>query len=307
MEIYTDEWYINEINIYPYISNSTKASYIYNLKTIKKICKDSDYHTILLNPNKFIKIMKGNVLMDNSLQSYITTILTCFKCTGLKVSKHEERTKWANVLNTVQKKINKKIDSSIPSIKQSLGFIKWEDIIKIRKQLDVSSPEYLLLSIYTLIPPRRILDYTCLKVYTNPKHVPELDHNHIHIFSNKYDSPYMFLNKYKTFSHYGNYFTKNIPERLVRTVERSIKNDPREYLFVKQDKTQFTDSHAFQKYVSRTLKKIFNNDNIHLNLIRHSFATHINNTGNLSYGYRKQIALDMGHSITKQQQYQFIV
>ena len=195
----SDEWYINQVNIYPLISDSSKVNYINHIKKIKQLCGvDILLHDIFINPDIYLIKMSSQVTSNNSLQTYISTILTCMKCSGTKEKHKDSYSKWTTKLSELSKKIQEKVDTNIPNEKQVDNYVEWKDIVKARTQLNPLSDEYLLLCLYTLIPPRRVQEYSDIRVYTNPKYTPKLDHNHIHIFSNEHESPYMFLNKYKT-------------------------------------------------------------------------------------------------------------
>ena len=301
----SDEWYKKQV--IDQISESSKTSYINNIKHISMVCDNVSIHTILNKPKIYGDMIAGKTKSDNSLKSYLTTVLTFLRCSGLKETNVGMYDEWHKMFNEVYQRIQNKIESNIPNDRQKASFVQWEEVVKKRKEFPIGSPEHVLLSIYSAIPPRRQKEYYSMKLYTDKDAKPELDHNQLYLSKDNKDS-YIFICEHKTSRFNKTYTNKNLPDTLIETVKKSLLKNPREYLFVKQrDKKQFTDVKAFQKYTNGMFKKIFENDDVSLNSLRHSFASYIDNhQPRLSLAQRKQIAEMMGHSLETNMAYVFL-
>jgi len=301
----TNEYYIQQINDNPFIANNSKATYLSNIKTIMSKCKTYSIHSILMAPSTYgpMLIKPSANTSINTQHSHMTTILSFLKYSGLKFSNKALFTEWYKEFDKIMKLVKHREDNNIPSEKQKRTFIEWSCIIKKRDEMQYGSIEHVLLSLYTYVPPRRQQDYTNLRIYTNPEQAPELSHNHFHTCSNKYKTAYMYLNEVKNVK---SFFNKEIPKELVNIINYSIQQDPRDYLFVQsRNGFPFKTANSFQKYSNTILKKIFQNEEMSVNVLRHSFATFISKQY-ITVGERKKIAIQMGHSLKKNLEYAFI-
>jgi len=114
---------------------------------------------------------------------------------------------------------------------------------------------YIILSLYTLIPPRRSLDFTEMKI-----HNPSPDDNHIN--KNKF-----VFTKYKTAKFNGTQY-EEIPKELMSILKKWIKINPTDYLLFDSNKNKLTPSK-----LTRRLNRIFGK-NISTSALRHLYISH---------------------------------
>jgi len=93
------------------------------------------------------------------------------------------------------------------SQQQKDNWITWDEVLDIYHKLDKTSIEYLVLSLFVLMPPRRSKDYTLMKVV--PKITADLDLQFNYL---QYPDKMVF-NQYKTKGTYGSQ-TIEVPEEL---------------------------------------------------------------------------------------------
>lgn len=152
---------------------------------------------------------------------------------------------------------------------------------------------YIILSMYVLIPPRRLLDYTEMKLRNYDK---EKD-NYI---DDKFKS--LVFNKYKTSKYYEQQKV-DIPIKLKNILKRWFNINKNDYLFVDSKNNKLSPVKLNQR-----LNNIFDN-NISVNMLRHIFIT---DSGKVfpknmpSLEERKKIAEDMGHNVSEQELYRKI-
>lgn len=146
--------------------------------------------------------------------------------------------------------------------------------------------DYVILSLYVLIPPRRLLDYIAFKIRNINKESDNYMENRKFIF-----------NKFKTAKTYKQQEV-NIPMKLKTIISKwSDKNPDKEYLLMDDNKT------FSQPKLTMTLNKIFGGRKISVNQLRHTFISDnvLKNMPSLSK--LDSIAEDMGHSLKEQMLY----
>lgn len=300
-----DAYYNKLVNASIFITDSTKTTYIKNMKAITTHCEAPSIHHILHTPDTYGPCIKSLPKPLNTRFSYIVTVLAYLKYTGLKEDTPNLFNGWYKHFIEIKKELRAIELSNKPTARQAKATIPWATVIKKRNTLPYGSPEHLLLSIYTYVPPRRQLDYTQMRVYTDPAANPQHNHNFIHLYSNKFKSPYMLFSHYKTAKHHTRpFFNKEIPKELIDIIKRSLKAKPRNYLFTSRGGDEpYKDANSFQKYSNKILKKIFDNPYVSVNSLRHSYATYLDKLPNIDARRRQRDAMKMGHTLRKALEY----
>lgn len=145
--------------------------------------------------------------------------------------------------------------------------------------------DYVILSVYTLIPPRRLMDYTAFKL------------RDINTDEDNYMKGNTFVfNNYKTKNKYGKQEVK-IPVRLRNIIQKWGKKHDNEYLLFSEKGTPLPQSRLTQK-----LNRIFGK-NISVNMLRHIFISEKVLDAVPALEKLEGIAEDMGHSVETQQLY----
>lgn len=149
--------------------------------------------------------------------------------------------------------------------------------------------EYVILSLYVLIPPRRLMDYIMMK-YVD---YDEEKDNYVD-FKNKK----LVFNVYKTAWKYKNQ-KEDLPDRLEKILKKWIKiiDGRSEYLLFDRNFDKLSQSQLQQR-----LNKIFGNKKVSVNIIRHSYLSNKYGSGP-SLEERRRDAEAMGHSLEEQLEY----
>lgn len=281
------------------IKPRTKTTYI---NAITKMCRlfDTDIEELLSNPSVYSSKIRGLTSL-NTQKTYFTAILAVMSYNTMKQTDKALYNEWYAPFAEVKRELLKQVISHEPTSRQKKAHINWQDIIRTRDEslhagtLVYGSTYHLLIAMYTMIPPRRQWDYMRVKMYTRPSDKPTMDHNHIHLGSVK--GAYMFLSDYKTAHVLKNYFT-SLPQELVEVIKASLKNKPREYLFMKTNGRPYSALESFTFFSNSVIKRVFKNPHMSVNTLRHSYDTYIQDTKpNMTAAERMQVARDMGHSV----------
>lgn len=159
--------------------------------------------------------------------------------------------------------------------KQASPLLKKENLTKAEMRL---LQDYVILSLYVLVPPRRILDYCAFKVRNINK---EKD--------NYMEKSKFYFNRYKTADKYKTQVV-NIPRSLVNIINGWTKKHNNDYLLFSDNGNPLTSPR-----LTTRLNQIFGK-NISANMLRHIYLTDkFKNIPEL----RKldELAEDMGHSV----------
>jgi len=149
--------------------------------------------------------------------------------------------------------------------------------------------EYVILSLYTLIPPRRLTDFIFMK-YQN---YDEEDDNYI-----DFDKKKLVFNIYKTAKIYKTQ-TESLPDRLANILKKWIKiiDGRSDFILIDRNFDQLS-----QAQLQQRINKIFGGKKVSVNIIRHSYLSRkYGNDTDLKE--RLDDAKAMGHSLEMQSQY----
>ena len=255
------------------------------------------------NIDKIIKLIQNKYKKHNTLSSYINAMTSILS----RVREYfpNEYNKIAALNIDLSKKYQRERDTNDAPDKVINSLISF-DPGYINKLLSgiTNISDKALIAIYTLTPPRRIMDYQLMKI-THQTDIEKLKpgFNYI-IIENEIPSLFVFL-RHKT--------QKSQPEPKI-TIPTDLATILNTYInsndMVKNDFLFGTEGSDFKKSFSQPhftekLQKTFfkyTGKKISVNLIRASKSTHLDNQA-ISLAERKQISQQMGHSLTTNMQY----
>lgn len=156
----------------------------------------------------------------------------------------------------------------------------WKVPHHVKNELEMLQ-DFVILSLYVLIPPRRLLDYTAFKIRNVDK---EKD--------NYMDGRHFVFNQYKTAKKYNKQEVP-IPIKLKQIIQKWSKLNEGDFLLMDDDKP-----FSAPKLTLR-LNRIFGGRRISVNQLRHTFITDkvLNNVPALSK--LDKVAKQMGHSVNE--------
>lgn len=297
------------------LRKATKDSYIADINTIKKYCKVTDILEVIYNPEKYFPIIKESAILKrknkektgiSTVRTLVKTILAVLKHSKIKENNKELFCKWYCIFLGISKDLDKILDNNM----QTCSSMNWADITSHCNKLEFGSLEHVVLSLYTLIPPRRQLDYWKILIVDDDDgihhDIHDIHHDIHHDITGKVNLKTNILTIYhfKTNAKY-NTWIKELPQELIDTIKTFLKGRDVEsdYLFCKQDGQSYNTVKSFSHANNKIIKKVLDNKNASVNTIRHSAATFISTHPNLTRQEKKQYAYDMGHSFGMQQMY----
>ncbi len=301
-------------------SSNLKASsvktYREKLMGLQRLFESKDFDWILSNPVKVERKLFSQYESLPTRKAHISAVLSLFRHSpGLKSRFPGAHKTWMTMFEKLETEITLKYESNEPSEKQLRNFVSWSDVLKKRKAMERTnpeSPEYLLLCLYSMIPPVRA-DFNNVIIYEEEPNRESVSEAPNYLLVEDFDDAELtkmtlFLNDYKTAGSgpgSGGY-KKVFPDALVNVVRDSLNKHPRDYLIVSPRTGEpFRIDNSYIKYANQLLAKIFHPKKPTLSLLRHSFISQLDQN-NLTVRDRKEIAKDMMHSVDQQSLYAFV-
>lgn len=235
--------------------------------------------------------------------SFFTTIMSLYKhVPDIKVIFKKHHKAYSKINSEIKEEVQKRYDAGKITEKQENGWVDWVDIIKKRKELsetEYGSKRHLLVSMYTYIPPLR-QDFQFIKILEKPPLGKEAKtENYLVLY--KRAPALLVINQYKTAKTYDP-IEKRLPEPLTDIIKFSLKQHPRQYLFVDSHGKPYEDKKRYRENVNDTLKYIFGVP-LTPTLIRHAATIHEESIEGITPGDTRKFAHEMRHSLSVHEDY----
>lgn len=260
------------------ITESSKRTYISNLVKLND-GKPITNLNFLKSPDIILEKLKP--YKDTTKRNYIVSIVTLLSSIP---NRNKQIDKLFNSYTTIMKQFNSNLkDRTDKTDTEKANWISKNDISLIynnyskgissflnKKKLNNIEYnillDYVILSLYTLIPPRRIVDYNDMYVVKGSI-LPDANNKNYLICKNQQ----FIFNKYKTAGTYGTQII-DIPENLMDVLRLYIKHNPGFKnncfkLIVKYD-----GEYPVNNFITRRLNCIFNK-NVSVNMLRKVYLT----------------------------------
>lgn len=244
------------------------------------------------NVEKTLSFLKDKPI--GTRKSLLSALLILTEGSGIENKYREAMMKDAKSYNNEQREQTK-------TEKQEENWISQDEVLriyrlsqretqKLRKKTELTKPElrklmnYVILSLYVLIPPRRILDYTVFKV----RNIDKTKDNFM-------EKGKFIFNRYKTDNKYGQQVVK-IPRSLQNIIKMWETKHDNDYLLFNEDGKPLTPPR-----MTTRLNTIFGKK-ISVNMLRHIYLTDkLKDIPALKE--LDELADDMGHSVDQQMLY----
>lgn len=281
------------------MSDFTKNTYERSLKTIRKGLGVEDGLEFLEDSKKVIDWISSSKYATNSRKVLYIAIVSTLKKSGLYPEAWIEYKARMDELNR-----SVAVDSEEQTLteKESEKFVEWPLVIKTLAdiQADVSDlasfQDYLIVSLYTLMPPVR-LDYAEMKIAKVEPDTPECNY----LIMNQ--KPYFLLTQYKTAKKYG--ATRlPIPKNLLAIIKEWLTMNDSEDFLISPNSNKPMPPWELGQTIIRVFKKYLDKD-VGVNVLRHSHATWLRRN-EMSLKDSKELAKAMQHSVGMSQLYRRI-
>ncbi len=252
------------------ISDNSKKLYLSNIKRLNG-------NVIPKNTNFLKDTDKINNIIDkysnNTKKSYYISIVSYLK--DKKVPK-KIKDYWIDKMNSSNKEFLERSDEKTE--KQKNNWIEWSEVLDIHKNLKETLPKkvstekdyikclsYLVLSLYVLTAPRRIRDYSEMKVVMEYKDNMDKKYNYLDVKNKKF-----IFNVYKTKGTYGEQII-DIPNELydilkVMIIPKIKKFEPFDMIL------KYNGDKPATNYITRLLNGVFKK-NVSASMLRNIYVS----------------------------------
>lgn len=256
------------------------------LKNLKRLSGSKDIKNLNFLNNKEEIMNKLDNYKDTTKRNYLISIVSVLKCLKDKQKKYNKLYKlYTEEMMTADNTIKESVKNGDKTPNQKINWINWDDVIKTYNNIDISFInkkninegqynkllDYVVLSLYVLLPPRRneYKDMYIVKKFSN-----DLDKNKNYFIID--DKEFLF-NNYKTKNKFGVQQIK-IDDDLFNVLMAFIKHHP--LIKGKINKNlnvpllvDFEGKHLNKiNSITKILNRIFNK-NIGASMLRHSYLS----------------------------------
>lgn len=261
----------------PNVSISSINTYLTNIRsTASKIgIPIKTVNDIIDNSTKIFESM--NDLKTNTRKSKLASFIVALDNKDNTKKVDDILIKFREQMNKDLSTIRDKDTAQELTEEQKANFVPWNQVLNLYKILTVEAQpllslktltakqfqkltDYILMGLYTEIPPRRSLDYTAFKI----KNIDEKNDNYLQVKKGKYK---IVFNKYKNSSRLGSQVI-DIPPTFGKTLKKFIDKNPYDYLIVNN-----LGKPVLQNHITKILNRLFDKQ-VSSSLLRHSFLTH---------------------------------
>ena len=288
------------------VTEKSVAQYLTRTKRVHKLMFDKPMEDLewLKDVDGIMKfILESDHWKTKNSQATIVNSLTSFLRNSKDLSKDMEEVykKYSSYNSTLANNNQKAKKENKMNGKESAVMLPWDEVLEKTKNIK-SLEDRALVSVYTLIHPRRVDDFRLMKIFTKKKGrvIPEDDHNYLVLNTKRVPQEFVF-NKYKTAKHYGKQVIKlpnNLKEILKAYTDKGKANNS---CLFSQANGECLSQPGFTSKVRNTFKKYLGKP-LTVNTLRHSFISNLDQN-KMSIADREEIARKMGHSVGEQMQY----
>lgn len=282
------------------LQDVTRLNYVTRLATIERNTGRSvDF--MLKHPSETCQQLSGE---PQTVRSYLTAFLALFRHEPRLLSRHPaEHATFKECFLKVDKIVQDKYNANQPNKRQVDAYIPWETILQKRDALPRDSQDYLVLCLYTMIPPLRA-DFGNVRIlHAEPaKSSAESRVGNYVVVRDSYVR--LVLNEFKSKSAHMPQYNKILPPDLQKVIQESLQRNKREYLLVSSKGKAFTRDNTYVVYVHRLLEKCLGKK-VSISMLRHIYISSLDHN-KLTSGQKEQISADMLHSVRTQDRYRLL-
>jgi len=279
------------------------------LRNLKKLNNNEEFNSLnfLSKTNDIIEKIKD--LKDNTKRQYLISIVSCLKALGNKPALYK---KYYKLMIDINDKIKEK-PTEEKTEAQNKNWMSWDEVMKIyndvKDNLKLNKTKitekqynellnYVLLSLYVLIPPRRNLDWQKMLILFNG--ITDDKYNYLDVKNKQF-----IFNVFKTAKKDGKLIL-DIPDDLMLVINLYLKYHPLNKRNMKKEPVNIPflvdyKGNPFLKVndITRMLNKIFHKK-VGASMLRHIYLT--GKYGNV-LKEQEQDAKAMSHNLMTQKDY----
>ena len=260
----------------PDISVSSIDTYLSNINsTARKVgITFKSVDDIIDNADKIFDSMKD--LKTNTRKSKLASFIVVLDCNNPSKKIKDILAKFREQMNKDLITIKDKDTNQELTETQKENYVPWKDVLNLYHILELEAKpllnlksltqkhfqkltDYILMGLYTEIPPRRALDFTAFKI----KNINENSDNFLKVSKGNYR---LIFNRFKNSERLGPQVV-DLPPAFGKTLKKFIDKNPYDWLIVNK-----IGKPVLQSHIAKVLNRLFDKK-ASVSLLRHSFLT----------------------------------
>lgn len=278
----------------------TRQNYESRLSTMQHETGNTVHHMVRHPSETYQAILRKSADVPQTIRSYLTAFMAVFKHDPKLASrKQDEYQKFRSYFRKVDKVVQERYDNNEPNDKQREAYIPLNDVIQKRDQLLADSPEYLVLCLYTMIPPLRA-DFGNVRILSREPQGAAASTGNYLVVREKYMR--LVLNEFKSKSKSLSQYNKVLPVNLEAVIRHSLSNQPRSHLIVSpRTGLPFLRDNTYVVHVHRIMERAIGKK-VSISMLRHIYVNSLD-YNKMTSGQKAQISADMLHSVSTNDRY----
>lgn len=280
--------------------SNTAKTYLYNFNRVCKNCNIKHETNDYISDNIINSVIEYcNKQSKGVCNTLLNSYLKCVSALGYDISGFND--KFTNIIQSNYKDLQLKEASE----KEKEKLLELNDIIKIRddhktklnNKFNKYDVYYVLLCLYTMLPPLRSQDYCDSFLLYDSSNEKEIEDNMMILKECNYlclKNKKLYINKSKTSKHYGSKII-DIPDELIQILT-NFKNKSNSTYVICSTKNKYVTTNNFVPL----FKEALNGHSASSSTMRKIFISEKVVDSNMKPEERKEVARIMGHSISTQ-------
>ena len=306
-----DEW-MTAIQNAPKLSKCSKRSYAKQIKAVLRACDLSGplgISTVMFNVDDHLPALSK--VPDHTLRTHLSAIVAMFKrgeeasifkrCHA-NITKHHRA--WSEELFKSRGRYKVRIEDNKPSdreLEARSTMADWGRALKFMQETEPDSQAALLVAFHALaLPPLRGGDLSHVRIGET------MTGNFIRVYPDSRCLAFpegrakLVIREHKSAATYGD-LVRELPAELIRLLLRSVRAEPREWLFTTKALAPYSDS-GFSAWKCRMFHKAFEGRPGSTNSLRHADISEVDRQ-HQTIREARELAKAMGHSLQMQREY----
>lgn len=307
----SDHVFLNAVMSANSLTDASKMSYMKHLRQVKKNIPppyNASYYQMILHPkevmNDVTRLIRENRISLNTGKAHVVSLAMLIKRAnenGITTEAMQAVQKdWIDNVNKINGRVISNIEENKLSKREEEGWVdfdEWKDVEKTLREKDEGSQPHLLVAFHTLITPPRGGDLASVKIVRSGD--PYTKKNKSFLIWDGIGKPAtLVIRDHKTSRKFPS-LRQTLPGTLMHSIEVSLKNNPRDYLFESDGKPYKRG--IFINWKNREFKRLFGKP-VTTNIARHAYVNHQESKPR-SIKEKRAEADAMGHSLSTHNEY----
>jgi hypothetical protein len=304
----SDEVFRNTVMSSNTITDTSKQSYLKHLRQVKLLASSigATLYSILTKPREvldlYTKLVANKSISLATAKANITALGSLPK--RLREARIDSKAvvdveaEWVKNIRSLSKVLQDKVEENTLSEREKEAWVSYPEWIAMESKLSRESngsPSQLLVAFHCLISPPRGGDLASVRFVERDEGGEE---NTI-VWTNALQPSYLLIRDHKTDNNIP-LIRQELPDKLKESIQRSLHDNPREYLFLSATFEPYTRD-AFSRWKNREFQRLFNKPAT-TNIARHAYITYFMEHPR-SINEERDEAQRMGHSLQTHHEY----